>query len=198
VSKNTREHWEERYRKEDNSARWSSEWRLSFYEWATQHIHERNGTFLDVGSGLGYGLQRVCKAHPGWQPTGLDFAWAAVSEAVIPTLHMDVLKDDIPGIYDYVLCIQTLEHFSCPDLVIRKMSAAAGKQLVITVPYREDISHHTEHESSFSEDYFYQFGRPWFEIQYNRLKVVYEFTISQRIIHRLKSYLRRVRRDIRW
>jgi SAM-dependent methyltransferase len=186
MNKNTLEHWERRYSDEDDCERWSSDWRLVFYEWAVEHVHERVATFLDVGSGLGYGLQHLCKTHPGWEPTGLDFAASAVSKAVIPTLQLDLLKGDIPGMYDYVLCIQTLEHFSEPDSIVRKLLSAARKQVIITVPYREDISSHREHEFPFSEDYFDRFGQPLFGQRLGRLKVVYGFTKGQRIIHHLR------------
>lgn len=172
--------WDNKYESEDE-ARWTSQWRLGFYDWAMEHVRQDGVTVLDVGSGPGYGLRHLCGKNPTWEATGIDFSSIAVKKAVIPVIQSDIIKDPIEKKYDYVLCVQTLEHIADPAPVVRKMLGAARRQLIITVPFQEDVSEHELHEFSFDKDFFRQFGNPWFQQRFKRLKVVYGFKMHERL-----------------
>lgn len=194
---NTESYWDNFYEEETDVARWSTPRRLGFYEWATEHIRETDCTLLDLGSGYGFGLQHACSESAGWQPYGADFSGYAVENAVIPTVKLDLLNDPVPWGYDYLLCIQTLEHFRNPGEILERVLFARKKQVIITVPYREDIANHTQHVCSFDEKFFLEFGTPYFSYRYSRLKVVYGLTwldeVSLRVprtLVGLKSQLR--------
>lgn len=179
--KNPKEHWDEKYAVKSDRGRWASGYRMQIYEWATEHLPNQELTLLDVGSGFGDGLRHLCNLNPKWKPTGMDYANTAVAEAVIPTIQFDLTSDrEIPESFDVVISIQTLEHFPKPGPMIEKLLRAARKQVIITVPYQEDVSNHPEHEFSFDKAYFRKYGKPWFHVNGYRIKVVYGLSFASR------------------
>jgi SAM-dependent methyltransferase len=173
--KNSKLHWNTRYNNSDLS-QWQSSWRMNFYEWAGQSISDSKCTVIDIGSGLGFGLKHLKDLNPSWEIYGLDYSDEACKKAVIPTKCIDILNEIIEEKFDYVLCIQTLEHFSSPDKVIKKLLSITKKKLIITVPYKEDISKHSEHEYSFSRRYFQRFNQrvvTSIQPEFKRMKVIF-------------------------
>jgi len=196
-SGNTEGDWDSFYKEKTDVDRWSTPRRLRFYEWATEHIRDHDCTFLDLGSGYGFGLQHACSDSDGWHPHGADFSGYAVENAVIPTIKLDLLNDPIPTGYEYLLCIQTLEHFDCPAAILERILVAQKRQVIITVPYREDITNHTQHVYTFDEGFFLQFGTPYFSYRYNRLKVVYGLTLLEELRLRVPNTLGLMKSSLR-
>ena len=117
---NTLSYWNEQYG--DNSAKnkWGSQIRLQFYDLAASALPKEPATILDVGSGFGLGARHLMELYDGWDIHGLDFSIEACSKAVVKTHCIDLLTEPItPGKYDYLLVIETLEHFSDPMPILK-------------------------------------------------------------------------------
>ncbi len=151
--KNSEKHWNKKYGTGHES--WAKDWRLTLYDWAAEDIGEQKYSIVDVGSGLGYGLERIKKYRPMAEICGIDFSEEAEKNSVVPFVRKNILTDDLSSLSaDYVLCVETLEHFKDPAFVLGRILAIAKKKLILTVPYNENISRHTEHESVFSKQTF--------------------------------------------
>jgi trans-aconitate methyltransferase len=104
---------------------------------------------LDVGCGLGDGLEVVEGHCPTARLAGVDFYAPALAkaaeklpDAVFTVLDMDAcLPDDVPGA-DTIMIVQTLEHVKYPYEVLAKCLRKCTR-LVLTVPppHNEDKSH---------------------------------------------------------
>jgi ubiquinone/menaquinone biosynthesis C-methylase UbiE len=116
-------------------------------------------SIIDIGSGPGYGLERIKKIRPNVDVCGVDFSTEAAKKSVVPFVQKDIIKDSLSSLSaDYVLCIETLEHFKNPYYVLDKIIPIAKKKVILTVPYKENISNHTEHESVFSKKSFREYN----------------------------------------
>jgi hypothetical protein len=112
-------------------------------------------TILDVGSGFGFGpkhLMNICKS---WCVEGLDFSTKACAETVVKTHCVDIITGNIPGVYDYIISAETLEHFSSPMVILDKMYQSARKAVILTIPYKGDTN--TIHVSYFDKHTFYKY-----------------------------------------
>lgn len=149
---NTLDWWNERYSLADVHKIWSSKKRLQFYDMIATAIPNTATTILDVGSGFGFGPLHMMDVCCDWKIEGLDFSTKACKEAVVKTHCVDIITDNMPGKYDYVISAETLEHFSNPMIILAKMYKAAKKAVILTVPYRGGIS--TIHVASFDQNSF--------------------------------------------
>ena len=149
---NTRNYWDRQYTAGGAGQHWASQIRLHFYDLAAAAIPKEPATILDVGSGLGWGPAHIAKVFPDWCVEGLDFSAEACAKAVVKTHCVDVLTDDLPGPYDFVLAVETLEHLNAPMPVLDKMYRAARKAVILTVPYKGRVS--PLHPSRFDEHTF--------------------------------------------
>lgn len=155
--KNLRQHWEEKYK--TDLKKWKDDWRLILYEWVLEDIMDDKCSIIDIGSGPGYGLERIKKIRPNVDVCGVDFSTEAEKRSVIPFVKKDIIKDSLSSLSaDYVLCIETLEHFKNPYYVLDRIIPIAKKKVILTVPYKENISNHTEHESVFSKKSFREYN----------------------------------------
>ena len=145
-------YWDQQYGSDNAKEHWGAQVRLQFYDRAATVLPQIPATVLDVGSGLGMGGKHLMEVYGGWQIEGLDFSPKACRSAVIKTHCVDLRTEELPGEYDYILVIQTLEHFARPMVVLDKLYKAAKKAVIITVPYKGDIS--TIHSASFDEQSF--------------------------------------------
>lgn len=169
VGPNSLSSWKERYSSPRFLAKSKGAKRLKLYKFATSHIKDTTLTMLDVGSGTGHGAQYLMSKHQKWRITGVDFVTSA---AIIPTIGIDLRTEDIPGIYDYVLCIQTLEHFRDPGVVMTKLLQACKKELIVMVPWKEAMSNASHHESVFGKRFFKRYGKPLISHIGSRVKVI--------------------------
>lgn len=149
---NTQEWWNNRYSLAGVHQIWSSEKRLQFYDMIATAIPKTIATMLDVGSGFGFGPAHMMDVCSDWQIDGLDFSTKACKEAVVKTYCIDIITNNLPGEYDYIISAETLEHFSSPMVILAKMYQAAKRAVVLTVPYRGGIS--TIHTASFDQNSF--------------------------------------------
>ncbi|GJM26927.1 MAG: hypothetical protein DHS20C16_33420 [Phycisphaerae bacterium] len=149
---NTKAYWDGEYSAATADQKWSEDKRLYFYKLAETALPNGNATILDAGSALGAGGRYLMDQNSNWKIEGLDFSAAACERAVIKTHCVDLLKENVQGQYDYVLAIQTLEHFPSPNPIIAKLFAAAREALILTVPYAGQLS--PTHPVSFDENSF--------------------------------------------
>ena len=149
---NTLSYWDQQYGDDKAQDKWSSQVRLQFYDLAATVLPKEPATVLDVGSGIGFGAKHLMEMYDGWDIHGLDFSAEACSKAVVKSHCVDLLKDPIPGKYDYMLVVETLEHFAEPMKILRKIYDVAFKGVIVTVPYKGDQS--PVHPISFDEQSF--------------------------------------------
>ncbi len=151
-NENTLKWWNNRYTLTDAQQVWSSQKRLKFYDMIATAIPKKPATILDIGSGFGFGPAHLMNIFKDWCVEGLDFSDKACVESVVKTHCVDVIANNIPESYDYVVSAETLEHFSKPMVILDKMYKAARKAVVLTVPYEGVIS--SIHVSSFGRQTF--------------------------------------------
>ncbi len=151
-SANPRRFWERQYGDPEAGRNWASDVRLGFYEFAAEVLPNERLRILDLGSGLGYGGKRLAEICPLWQVEGFEISRAAAEKAVIPTHCGDLTRDPIPAEYDYLLLIQTLEHFRDPGAILSRVVPAALRGVVVTVPYKGKLNR--KHLASLDESSF--------------------------------------------
>lgn len=98
-----------------------------------------NSTVLEVGCGDGRFIRNLIKTNHTLIITGLDASAAGINcckDIGCDLICSDILNYDPNKKYDYVLCFQTLEHFSSPDEVIEKLKSL-GKNIIVSVPNKE-------------------------------------------------------------
>ena len=149
---NTLSYWDRQYGNDKAQDKWSSQVRLQFYDLAATVLPKEPATVLDVGSGIGFGAKHLMEIYDGWDVHGLDFSAEACGKAVVKTHCVDLLKNPIPDEYEYLLVVETLEHFAEPMKVLKKIYDAAKKVVIITVPYKGQTS--PTHPVSFDENSF--------------------------------------------
>jgi len=132
---NTREHWNRKL------SRYDTFWRNENY-YHILDLFPKNEPFslLDVGCAIGDGCVLLQKNFPKAKITGIDMSEVGIEKAkkkskTIQYFVEDILKDSIPGTYDYIAIIQTLEHFDNPFFVIDKCLAHTRKSIIISTPY---------------------------------------------------------------
>ncbi|MBA7565134.1 hypothetical protein ES708_06809 [subsurface metagenome] len=151
--KNKQEKWDILYK--ENKKRWQTDWRLNLYNWVLEDIHENRCSIIDIGAGPGYGLQRIKNLRPDVDVCAVDFSEEAKKISVVPFIKKDVICDDISNLKaDYLLCIETLEHFKNPFYVLNRILRITIKKLILTVPYKENIENHTQHHYVFNKKSF--------------------------------------------
>ncbi|HEV8375691.1 MAG TPA: class I SAM-dependent methyltransferase, partial [Candidatus Polarisedimenticolia bacterium] len=124
---NPRSFWEREYSEAEAQRKWASQARLGFYDFASEVLPKENLRILDIGSGLGHGGRHLMTVCPAWQVEGFEISSAAARQAVIPTHCGDLLHDPLPEGFDFLLLIQTLEHFRDTHAVLSRVVRAAGQ-----------------------------------------------------------------------
>lgn len=152
---NSLNYWDDQYSEESANERWNAQVRLQFYDLAGSAIPKEPATILDVGSGLGWGAVHLSKKCADWKIEGLDFSKQACRKAAVQTHCVDLRTGDLPGEYDYIVAVETLEHFNDPLVILKKLYQCAKKAVVLTVPYDCEIS--TLHPYRFNRQTFDQF-----------------------------------------
>ncbi|MCG8404647.1 MAG: FkbM family methyltransferase [Phycisphaerales bacterium] len=165
-NRNTLNYWDEQYTGDTAEDHWGSPIRLHFYDLVAEALPREPATILDVGSGLGIGGRHLTDIYPEWRVEGLDISPAACHRAVIKTHEVDLRTKEIPGRYDYVLAVETLEHFSDPLKVLEKLYKAARRAVVLTVPYQGRLS--TLHPVRFDADTFIEYPHVQIELTKRR------------------------------
>lgn len=124
---------------------------------------DRNLSICDFGCGTGEGMKYLKDNLPNITIDGIDYSEVAIKKAsfLLPEskfYHLDILKDNFPKKYDYIICIETLEHFRNPFMIIKKLLDKTKIKLLISVPYTENkdlvgkITLAGKHLFNFNED----------------------------------------------
>lgn len=149
---NSRVFWEREYADSRAGARWVSDDRLGFYDFAAEALPREPLRILDIGSGFGYGGKRLMEICPLWEVEGFEISRTAAEQAVIPTRCGDLLRTNLTPGYDYILMVQTLEHFRETSRVLSRVVPAARRGVILTVPYRGRLNR--KHLASLDESSF--------------------------------------------
>ncbi|MGY1769926.1 methyltransferase domain-containing protein [Blastococcus sp. SYSU D00813] len=110
-------------------------------------VHERwrvaaelipdGATVLDVGCGSGEFLAYLKRERPGVEAVGADFSDASVDmvrKRGLEAFRLDLSHEDVPGTFDYITCFETLEHIPDAETAVLKLTAAARRQVIVSVP----------------------------------------------------------------
>jgi len=144
---NTIEYWDSFYK--DILTEETKNKRLMYYEDLKLFLKKGSYSLLEIGCGSGYGLNYLLSFFPKYKITGFDISSIAIDKAKksnnkISFEIFDILKQSIINNYDYILIIQTLEHFDCPFEIIDKCIEHC-KYLIISVPYKNAMKNEPSH-----------------------------------------------------
>jgi len=160
---NTKSYWDQQYAQTGAQDNWGAQVRLYFYDLVAEALPREPATILDVGSGLAHGISHLSEIFDGWTCEGLDFSEDACRKAAKKTYCVNLLTEEIPSQHDYVLAVETLEHFSSPFDILNKLYKAAKKAVILTVPYKGHVS--ALHPARFDESSFSAYPNAKIEIR---------------------------------
>ena len=146
---NTVSMWDKKYGDPKAPLVWSSDSRLHPYDLVAEVLSDEPARILDVGSGLGIGAAHLMSLNKDWEVEGLDFSPKACRDSSVVSHCLDIRIDPLPGQYDYIISVQTMEHMVEPLVIIRKLCEAATKAVILTVPYGGGLS--DQHQTVFNE-----------------------------------------------
>jgi len=179
---NSRKYWNKKL-----SSKVGGRWRVQPYRHVFKYFpRDEEFSVLDIGSALGDGPIFIQETYPKAKVSGLEFSDTGIEIArrksdVIHWHHLDILKDSIPKVYDYVIIVHTLEHFDDPLFVVNKCLRAARGSLIINVPYDEDTDRKmfgvTEHRYFFDKTTFEKFYCRSIEIVDDGKSIIYEIRV---------------------
>jgi SAM-dependent methyltransferase len=136
------------------------------------HIADRisdDAHVVDIGCGAGDLLIQIQSRQPGVRLAGCDFSPGAIERARQRLAESDLcehkIKTDLPykdGLFDVVLCTDTLEHLEYPALIVNELVRICrpGGVVVIVVP-DGDVDQFLGHLWFWSEDRLREFLGPW-------------------------------------
>lgn len=105
---------------------------------------DKKFSLLDIGCAIGSGCELLKGKFPGARITGVDISTTGIRLAKqknkdIEYFVLDILKDPLHETYDWVIIIQTLEHFDNPFIVIDKCLRHVRNALIVSVPFRQKL-----------------------------------------------------------
>jgi len=162
INVNTKEYWNKRLSKIEGA------WRDDHYHLIVGMLPENeNFTLLDVGCALGDGIILLKDKYPKAKFSGLDISEIGIEKAKqkAPDVSyhvIDILKDEIPKMYDYILIVQTLEHFDDPHFIVDTLLKHCKKSIIVSVPYTKGV----DGRFNFVDEHRYSFNEKTFE-KYN-------------------------------
>ena len=95
---------------------------------------QKPGSLLDVGSGVSRGVDWL-KALPHFDRTSLELEDKGKRLKGVEMQFGDFQKWDDSRSFEYVVCMQVLEHTDDPEEFAAKLFRRATKQVVISIPY---------------------------------------------------------------
>ncbi len=162
---NTRDYWDRRFASFDGG-----NWRDFNYQILAQFLPaDGNFSLLDVGSALGDGCLFLRQKFPAARISGCDFSPVAVGKAKekakgkdVDFFVLDILRDNPPARYDYIVTLSTLEHFDDPLSVVDKCLDRVNRAMLIMVPYEKEFANPRlytkgEHRFLFNEKSFEEY-----------------------------------------
>jgi SAM-dependent methyltransferase len=154
---NTEYYWDAKLSKFDTF------WRNENYRHILNLFPEnREFSLLDIGCALGDGCELIQGQFPKAKITGVDISKTGIQKCRqknqdISYFVLDVLKNDLPGTYDFISVIETLEHFDNPFFILNKCLPYAKKSVIVSVPYSPGYTGRIvrgEHRYAFNEKTF--------------------------------------------
>lgn len=158
INPNTRQHWN------DMLSKYNDFWRNeNYYHVLDLFPEDEKFSLLDIGCALGDGCELLYEHFPQANITGADISDIGIKKAAKKTkgvkyIVLDIHIDPIPEKYDWILIVETLEHFDEPFSVIEKCLKNVNKALIISVPYKQKILSENKlinigtHRYSFDEE----------------------------------------------
>ena len=159
LNPNTKRFWNERLNTLDSF--WRNE---NYYHILDLFPRGKVFSILDIGCALGDGCKLLQEKFPEANISGIDISDIGIKKAKQKTKNieyfcLDILKDPIPGKYDYITIIETLEHFNNPFPILDKCLEHAREAVIISVPYRQKATLVSEHRYMFHENTFAKYRR---------------------------------------
>lgn len=162
VIDNTRLSYDEFWRSDETVAAYQEEARRIFFEEVLSVCQKYvYGKVVDIGCGSGFFLQLLAKhaAHCGIY--GIDFSSSSIVRCRREIPEGQFLLSDIyrlgcrDGVFDTVICMETLEHVERPDDALREILRVCrdGGHVIITIPNGQD-DHYIGHLNFWSESEF--------------------------------------------
>lgn len=155
---NSRKFWN------DELSKFDTFWRNENYSHILDLLpRDKAFTLLDIGCAIGDGCELLKERFPEAEITGVDISEVGIEKARRKTkgVHyfvFDVLKDPIPKKYDYIVILETLEHFNDPFFVVDKCLRHVNEAFIVSVPYTPEYSGKRivvgEHRYCFNESTF--------------------------------------------
>lgn len=151
---NTKAYWNERYFKiKDNIPAIPSVDNFFRFDFLPK---DEEFTALDIGCGTATHYPAIHAKFPKVKFTGADISsFATVFNKkhykFAEFLDLDIEKQELTNVYDYVISAHTFEHLNDPIAATEKCIKVARKQVIICVPYKDSWSYEQEHMHTFSE-----------------------------------------------
>lgn len=113
---------------------------LSRYVFAIPYCTKKE--CLDVACGSGYGtsiLSSVAKKIEGVDKEQSIIDWASINNIFFCPVQLkkiDIEKNNIEGLYDIILCFETIEHLNNPNLFLQKINKILKNNglLIFSIP----------------------------------------------------------------
>lgn len=131
---NSRKFWDISFNKMGDS------WRDEHYRYIQDMFPaDREFSLIDIGCALGDGCELLKQTYPKAAITGIDFSEVAIEKAKkrndgVNYLRLDILKEPLPGTYDYITILETLEHFDDPFAVVDICLKHVREAIIVSVP----------------------------------------------------------------
>ena len=118
---------------------------------------DRKFSLLDVGCGEMLYLKDLPKEFPLVEWGGLDFSPVVMerNENAFPNgkfYTLDVVEEDIPDIFDFIVSLHSFEHFEDPIIALNKCRKVCREKLIICVPYEDAWARERSHVHKFTLD----------------------------------------------
>lgn len=114
---------------------------------STNHVFRRwvlaadllpqEGTVLDVGSGSGEFLTYLRSRRPNLKLSGVDISERSAEmtrAAGFDARAIDLLKESLPQKFDFITCLEVIEHIPDAEIVVGRLRDACEKRLLISIP----------------------------------------------------------------
>ncbi len=128
---------------------------------------DRQFSLLDIGCGMGDGLELLKLHFPKAHFSGADISSLGIEKAKVKTKDinyfvMDIKNDAPPGKYDFITLIHVLEHLNDPYPIVEKCLKFVNESLIISTPYTEHFDNPRlylsgEHRYLFNESTFREY-----------------------------------------
>lgn len=108
-----------------------SRWRIAM------ELIPDGSSVLDVGCGSGQFLDLLRTYRPNCTVSGIDGSERAVKmtrELGINATRLDIAVESVARRFDYVTCLEVIEHIPDAEIVLGRMVAAARRNVIISIP----------------------------------------------------------------